>query len=313
MSVEVIGNTGSCNRAGTLTFHGMTGDVSVKVTADQQGNFVARITIPKGTFPRAYELELTVDCNGQLQRAQGELTVLNLAPVAADDSANTTPDTPVSIDVTANDSDPDGDDGYPTRVLESSPPTHGTTEVRSDQTVVYTPEKGFVGQDRFQYGVCDDIINAAGSADCGTATVTVRTSPTACVPSPGDTPRLQVAPGKGPGGAKLRITATVDRRLATCPLRLLLGGTPLSPDVPVGSDGSISTERGCQERQAWTQPPQVGDAERPDSGPGTVPGRSTAVALAAQAPSRRRGVAGRCASASRHSQVADLPRRAHPA
>jgi hypothetical protein len=244
MSVEVGGNTGSCSRAGTLTFHGNTGDVSVNVTADRQGNFVARVTIPKGTFPTAYKLELTVDCNGQLQRAQGELTVLNLAPVAADDSANTTPDTPVSIDVTANDSDPDGDDGYPTRVLESSPPTHGTTEVRSDQTVVYTPEKGFVGQDRFQYGVCDDIINAAGSADCGTATVTVRTSPTACVPSPGDTPRLQVAPGKGPGGAKLRITATVDRRLATCPLRLLLGGTPLSPDVPVGSDGSISTERG---------------------------------------------------------------------
>jgi Big-like domain-containing protein len=244
MSVEVGGNTGSCNRAGTLTFHGMTGDVSVKVTADQQGNFVARVTIPKGTFPRAYELELTVDCNGQLQQAQAELTVLNLAPVAADDSANTTPDTPVTIDVTANDSDPDGDDGYPTRVLESSPPTHGTTEVQSDQTIVYTPEKGFVGQDRFQYSICDDIINAAGSADCGTATVAVRTSPTACVPSGGDTPRLQVAPGKGSGGAKLQITATVDRRLVTCPLRLLLGGTSLGPDVPVGSDGSISAERG---------------------------------------------------------------------
>jgi len=185
-----------------------------------------------------------VDCNGQLQRAQAELTVLNLAPVAADDSANTAPDTPVSIDVTANDSDPDGDDGYPTRVLESSPPTHGTTEVQSDQTIVYTPEKGFVGRDRFQYGFCDDIINAAGSADCGTATVTVRTSPTACVPSAGDTPRLQVEPGKGSGGAKLRVTATVDRRLATCPFRLLLGGTPLSPDVRVGSDGSISAERG---------------------------------------------------------------------
>jgi hypothetical protein len=244
MSVEVGGNTGSCNRAGKLTFHGMTGDVSVKVTADQQGNFIARVTIPRGTFPRAYELELTVDCNGQLQRAQAELTVLNLAPVAADDSANTTPDTPVSIDVLANDRNPDPDTGYQTLVVESRPPTHGTIEVRSDQTVVYTPEKGFVGQDRFQYSFCDDIINAAGSADCGTATVTVRTSPTACLPSAGDTPRLQVDPGKGPGGAKVRITATVDRRLATCPFRLLLGGTPLGPDVRVGSDGSISAERG---------------------------------------------------------------------
>ena len=60
MSVEVGGNTGSCSRAGTLTFHGNTGDVSVNVTADRQGNFVARVTIPKGTFPTAYKLELTV-------------------------------------------------------------------------------------------------------------------------------------------------------------------------------------------------------------------------------------------------------------
>jgi hypothetical protein len=245
-SVEVGGNTGSCNRAGTLTFHGMTGDVSVKVTADQQGNFIARFTVPKGTFPRAYNMELTVDCNGQLQRAQAEVTVLNLAPVAADDSASTPQDTPVAIAVTANDRNPDPDTGYQTLVVQSSPPTHGTTEVRSDQTVVYTPEKGFVGQDRFQYGFCDDIINAAGSADCGTATVTVTVTATAphCVPSAGDTPRLQVRPSKGPGGVRLDITATVDRRLATCPFKLLLGGTPLDPDVRPGPDGTITAQRG---------------------------------------------------------------------
>jgi hypothetical protein len=246
MSVEIGGNTGSCNRAGTLTFHGMTGDVSVKVTADQQGNFVARFTVPKGTFPRAYNMELTVDCNGQLQRAQAEVTVLNLAPVAADDSASTPQDTPVAIAVTANDRDPDPDTGYQTLVVESSPPTHGTIEVRSDQTVVYTPEKGFVGQDQFQYSFCDDIVNAAGSADCGTATVTVTVSATAprCVPSAGETPRLHVHPGKGAGGGRLDITATVDRRLATCPFRLLLGGTPLDPDVRAGPDGSITAQRG---------------------------------------------------------------------
>jgi hypothetical protein len=245
MSVEVGGNTGSCNRAGTLTFHGMTGDVSVNVTADQDGNFVARVTIPKGAFPRAYKLELTVDCNGQLQRAQGELTVINLAPVAVDDAASTTQDSPVEIAVTANDRNPDPDTGYPTRVLESSPPTHGTTEVRSDQTIVYTPDKAFVGKDRFQYSFCDDVVNAAEGADCGTATVTVTVmDATACLPSPGNTPSIKVDPGKGAGGATLRITATVDRKLAACPFRLLLGGTPLPPDVRVGSDGNISAERG---------------------------------------------------------------------
>jgi len=224
----------------------MTGDVSVKVTADKRGNFVARLTVPKGTFPRAYNMELTVDCNGQLQRAQAEVTVLNLAPMAAGDSASTPQDTPVAIAVTANDRNPDPDTGYPTRVVESSPPTHGTIEVRSDQTVVYTPQKGFVGQDQFQYSFCDDIINAAGSADCVTATVTVTVTATVprCVPSAGDTPRLQLHPTKGPGGVRLDITATVDRRLATCPFKLLLGGTPLGPDVRAGPDGSITAQRG---------------------------------------------------------------------
>jgi hypothetical protein len=86
------------------------------------------------------------------------------------------------------------------------------------------------------------VLNAAGGADCGNATVTVTVSGTACVPA-GGTPRLEIAPGKGPGGTRLRITAAVDRRLAACPLRFFLGGTPLGPDVRVGGDGSLSTDR----------------------------------------------------------------------
>jgi hypothetical protein len=244
MSVEVGGNTGSCSRAGILTFHGNTGDVSVNVTADRQGNFVARLPIPKGTFPTAYKLELTVDCNGQLQRAQGDLSVLNIAPTAANDSANAIQDTPVSIPVTDNDRNPDPDTGYPTLVLVSSTPSHGTAEAQTDQSILYTPEQGFIGQDRFQYNLCDDIINAAGTADCSAATVTVTvTDANACLPSPGNISSIKVNPSKGPGGKTLGITATVDRKLAACPFRLLLGGTPLGPDVQVGPDGTIATER----------------------------------------------------------------------
>jgi hypothetical protein len=52
-----------------------------------------------------------------------------------------------------------------------------------------------------------------------------------------------VTPIKGTGGAKLRLRAKVDRNLAPCPLRILLGGSPLGPDVRVGSDGNISAQR----------------------------------------------------------------------
>jgi Big-like domain-containing protein len=244
MSVEITGNTGSCTRAGVLIVHGMAADVRMNVNGGQQGNFVARFIVPKGTFPRSYTVELVVDCNGQLQRAEGELSVLNIAPTPVDDRASTLLDTPVAIDVTANDRNPDPDSGYPTLVLVSSRPLHGTAEVLPDNRIGYTPAKGFSGQDRFQYSFCDDVVNAAGTADCGTATVTVTVDRHACVPPAGASPPLHVDPVKGSGGTKLRITATVDGGLATCPLRLLLGGTRLGPDVQVGPDGSIAAERG---------------------------------------------------------------------
>jgi hypothetical protein len=239
--VQVVGNTGSCSRAGTLIFHGPV-DLSVSVSADESGRFATALTVPAGTFPQPYRLELRVDCGGQIQQAEATLTVTNQAPVAVDDPATTIPDMPVTIDVTANDRDPDDPDGHQNLVLVTSPPAHGTAEVQPDQTIRYTPARGFTGEDRFGYSLCDDVLNAAGRADCGAAAVTVTVSGTACVPA--GTPRLEVEPGKGRGGTRLRITATVDRRLAACPLRFLLGGTPLDPDVRVGDDGSISAERG---------------------------------------------------------------------
>jgi hypothetical protein len=266
MAVEIRGNTDSCNRAGTLTFHGIPGEASMNVTADERGDFVARFTVPTGTFPNNYKLELTVDCHGQLQRADGDLTVINLAPVAVDDSASTAQDTPVAIAVTANDRDPDPGNGYQTLVVQGSSPPNGTIQVQPDGIIVYTPRTGFLGQDQFQYSLCDNVINAAGQADCGIATVTVTVNPgppttttgppgtmpptsgppttsSPCAPSAGDLRQhLQVTPIKGPGRTKLRITATVDRKLATCPLRLLLGGAPLGRDLSVGSDGSIAAQ-----------------------------------------------------------------------
>jgi hypothetical protein len=243
--VEVRGNTGSCNSAGTLTVHGTT-DVPLAVTADQHGDFVTRFLVPPGTYPKAYQLELSVDCNGQVQRAEGALTVVDHAPVPVDDSATTPQDSPVTVAVTGNDTDPDGDDGYPTLVFEQGQPTHGTTEIRPDGTIVYTPDPGFVGQDQFQYSNCDVLASrdAAGRWDvrCGTATVIVSTSPN-CLPVASDIHGFHVAPVKGAGGARLRITATVDRKLAACPLRFLLGGDRFGSDVSVGPDGGISQDR----------------------------------------------------------------------
>jgi len=89
----------------------------------------------------------------------------NRPPVAANDSAQTPPATPVRIPVLQNDSDPDGDG---LSVSSASTPAHGTAVLNSDGTVTYTPAAGFVGRDTFSYTVSD------GRGGTATAQVTVQ-------------------------------------------------------------------------------------------------------------------------------------------
>lgn len=93
-----------------------------------------------------------------------EVGVDNAPPVAVDDADTTPADTAVTVDVVANDSDPDGD---ATTVASAGQPDNGTTVVNADGTVTYTPDTGFTGDDSFVYTLCD------APGDCTTATVTI--------------------------------------------------------------------------------------------------------------------------------------------
>ncbi|MEM7105474.1 MAG: Ig-like domain-containing protein [Bacteroidota bacterium] len=93
----------------------------------------------------------------------------NNPPVANDDATQTEEDTPVTIDVTPNDYDPDGDPlTTPTTV---TPPTNGMLVNNGDGTYTYTPDPGFTGEDSFVYEVCDP------SGLCDQATVTIVVTP----------------------------------------------------------------------------------------------------------------------------------------
>ncbi len=77
----------------------------------------------------------------------------NNSPVARNDSASTQEDTPVNINVLANDSDPDGN---PLSVSIPSVSTDtGTFSVNPDNTVTYLPAKNFNGLTGFYYKVSD--------------------------------------------------------------------------------------------------------------------------------------------------------------
>jgi DNA/RNA endonuclease G (NUC1) len=90
---------------------------------------------------------------------------VNDNPVAVNDSATTNEDTPVTMNVVANDTDVDGD----TRTLQSvGTASHGSVSIVSGQAQ-YSPAADFNGSDSFTYVVSD----GHGGTATGTVNVTV--------------------------------------------------------------------------------------------------------------------------------------------
>jgi VCBS repeat-containing protein len=85
----------------------------------------------------------------------------NQSPVAVDDYANTDRNVPVFVNMTSNDSDPDGNlkddfgDVAADQITIVTPPTRGGTVDVLTNGVNFTPKKNFFGTDVFTYTVTD--------------------------------------------------------------------------------------------------------------------------------------------------------------
>lgn len=86
--------------------------------------------------------------------AAQQTATANRPPNAEDDRATTQQNTPVTINVLANDSDPDGDSLQIVDVDETSN-EGGSVECLTRGTCVYTPPQDFTGTDTFAYTVSD--------------------------------------------------------------------------------------------------------------------------------------------------------------
>ncbi len=102
---------------------------------------------------------------------------VNDAPIASNDTASTTRDTPVTVDVLANDTDVEST--KPTSSVVVIEPAKGTAVVLSDGSIRYTANPGECGIDTFTYVASD------GSADSAPATVTITID---CPPPPPEAP-----------------------------------------------------------------------------------------------------------------------------
>ena len=92
------------------------------------------------------------------------ITVVNDPPVANDDFATTTRNSPgIAINVIINDTDADGIDAA-TVVITTGATTQrgGTVSANPDGTVTYVPKRGFRGTDLFQYTV-DDVLGVTSN------------------------------------------------------------------------------------------------------------------------------------------------------
>ena len=135
-------------------------------TASLATGVVSYVPDPDWSGTDAIGYQVT-DPDGATSTATVTLTVtpLNDAPAAADDTATTTEDTGVDVDVLTNDTDPDGD---ALTATITTAPTGGTATLTGG-TLTYTPDPDWSGTDAVGYTVTDP----DGATSTATVTLTV--------------------------------------------------------------------------------------------------------------------------------------------
>lgn len=161
----------------------------------------------------------------------------NRPPVALDDQAVTARDVPVSINVLANDSDPDGDN---LAVTSFTQPANGTVTRNADGTLRYAPDSGFTGADGFTYVASD-------GTSTETAGVSVQVGGT--TPPPGGL-RFSEILAAAPEEHWVRVNTNHFRDVWTPFLQRANGGNKL-PDAVVGAWSSMAWDSARGDLLFW--------------------------------------------------------------
>jgi hypothetical protein len=114
------------------------------------------------------------DTRGGCDTAMANITIEPVVdpPLADDDVVSTVENTAVTIDVAANDSDPDGDldpTSADTDCTSCAGPAHGSLVNQGDGTFDYAPDPDYSGTDSFVYQICD----VGGLCDTATVSITI--------------------------------------------------------------------------------------------------------------------------------------------
>lgn len=91
-----------------------------------------------------------------MQTARVTIHGTNDAPIATDDEATTDEDQSVTVDVLANDTDPDRNTRLTVSIPVGGQPANGVATINADNTINYTPAANFDGTDQLTYTINDD-------------------------------------------------------------------------------------------------------------------------------------------------------------
>jgi len=150
----------SAPSSGSVSVDASTGDVTYTPAENFNGSdsFAYTVADTEGAPSAAATVRVTV-------------APVNDAPMATGDEVVAKTGTPTSIDVLANDADPDGALD-PASVTIREAPARGTATVNgASGRITYTPEAGFTGEDAFAYTVADD---EGAVSNAATVSITVR-------------------------------------------------------------------------------------------------------------------------------------------
>jgi len=141
-------------------------DIQGDVTDEPDEGFLVTISNPSDGAP------ITVaSSNGTVLNDDDQPQPANLAPMAVDDFVVTPAGTPIVIDATANDTDPENDPltvtALGTDPAQGGIPENGIAAISGQGQITYTPDPGFEGAVDFSYEIGD------GNANTDTARVTV--------------------------------------------------------------------------------------------------------------------------------------------
>ena len=130
------------------------------------------------TFPEDSIYNVAVEVGETEFEIDFGFVVENEPPVAVDDLGSGVEDTPISVGVIVNDSDPDGDLN-PGSVTIQQQPLNGTATVTATGLITYTPNANFAGNDSLIYTVRDDQGAESNSAVVSLQVIAVNDAPVA--------------------------------------------------------------------------------------------------------------------------------------